>query len=324
MYIFLVNPASRSGQGQKYWEQLKPVLDEKKISYEVHFSKKTGDITRLAEKFTSGLKEQNREVHIVALGGDGTANEAVQGILDFERTRFSYIPTGSSNDLARDIGITRNPIKSLESILAAKDPFLMDVGVLHYNTAYLPEGTSFRRIDVPDRHFLVSCGIGFDAAVCAEVMTSSFKKVMNKIGLGKLTYVGIALKQLFAAGNSQAWLKTGEGNVSTISLHRLLFIACMSHRYEGGGFKFCPHANAADGILDLCTASSLPKWKLPIILPTAYFGQHFRFAGVDKFSGSFFQIKTSEPLWVHTDGEVNALSDDITLSCLKRVLRFYY
>ena len=324
MYIFLVNPASRSGQGQKYWERVKTVLDEKKIPYEVHFSKKSGDITRLAEQFTESLAEQEREVHIVALGGDGTANEAVQGIRDFERTRFSYIPTGSSNDLARDIGIGKDPLKALENILASKEAFLMDVGVIHYNTAYIPDGKSFRKIETPDRNFLVSCGIGFDAAVCAEVMVSSFKKIMNKLGLGKLTYLGIALKQLFAAGNAQAWLKVGEGNTATVSLHKLLFIACMSHRYEGGGFKFCPHADASDGILDLCSASDIPKWKLLRILPTAFAGNHFRFKGVDQYSGSYIHIRTSAPLWVHTDGETNALSDDIILTCRKRVLRFYY
>mgnify|MGYP000831412574 CR=1 FL=1 len=96
------------------------------------------------------------------MGGDGTANEAVQGIADFSRTRFSYIPTGSSNDLARDAGISRNPLEALERILSSAREQRMDVGFLHYNTAYLPEAS--RPADVPpDRRFLVSCGIGFDA-----------------------------------------------------------------------------------------------------------------------------------------------------------------
>ena len=323
MYTFLVNPASRSGQGKKYWERIKPVLDEKKIPYEVYFSKCTGDITRLAEKLTANLEAENREVHIVALGGDGTANEAVQGIRDFARTKFSYIPTGSSNDLARDMRISKDPVTTLNRILSSKEAFMMDVGVLQYNTAYQPEGDSFRKAAAPDRRFLVSCGIGFDAGVCQEVMTSSIKKILNKIGLGKLTYVGIALKQLYFAGNSQAWIKIGDGNVPTICLNNLLFIACMSHCYEGGGFYFCPHADAADGILDLCSASNIPKLKLLRILPTAYQGKHFRFSGVGKYSGSKINIRTSVPLWVHTDGEVSALSDDITLSTLTRVLRFY-
>lgn len=324
MYIFLVNPASRSGQGKKYWERIHPVLEEKKISYKVYFSEKEGDITQFARLHTENPAAGGDEVHLIVLGGDGTANEAVQGICDFSRTRFSYIPTGSSNDLARDMGISKDPVAALEKILAAKEPLLMDVGLLHYNSAFLPEGSSYKTISIPDRRFMVSCGIGFDAGVCEEILRSPMKKILNKIGLGKLIYVGVALKQLFAAGNAQAWIQIGDHTAPAVSLNKLLFAACMNHRYEGGGFKFCPHADAADGILDLCSASNIPKWKLLRILPTAYQGKHFRFDGVDKFSGSSMHIRTSAPLWIHTDGEIAAMSDDISLSCLTGVLRFYY
>lgn len=323
MYIFLVNPASRSGQGKKYWEQLRPVLEEKKISYKMHFSEKEGDITQLVKEYTCNLESENKEVHLIVLGGDGTANEAVQGICDFSRTKFSYIPTGSSNDLARDMGISKDPVAALEGILAAKEPFLMDVGLVHYNSAFLPDGTSYKKTEVCDRRFLGSSGIGFDAGVCEEILRSSLKKILNKIGLGKLVYVIVALRQLFAAGNAQAQIQI-DGAKSPICLNKLLFIACLSHRYEGGGFKFCPHADAADGILDLCSASDIPKWKLLRILPTAYKGNHLRFKGVGQYSGSNVHIKTSAPLWVHTDGEIAVMSDDITISCLTKVLRFYY
>lgn len=58
-------------------------------------------MVKLSRQLTSSLSPEGEDVHLVVLGGDGTANEAVQGIADFSRTRFSYIPTGSSNDLAR-------------------------------------------------------------------------------------------------------------------------------------------------------------------------------------------------------------------------------
>ena len=51
-----------------------------------------------------------------------------------------------------------------------------------------------------------------------------------------------------------------------------MFIACMSHCYEGGGFYFCPGADAADGMLDLCTVSGVPKWKVLLVLPPAFQG----------------------------------------------------
>lgn len=258
-------------------------------------------------------------------GGDGTANEAVQGIADFSRTRFSYIPTGSSNDLARDAGISRNPLEALERILSSAREQRMDVGFLHYNTAYLPEAS--RPADVPpDRRFLVSCGIGFDAGVCQEAMKSRMKDFLNKVGLGKLTYLGIALKQLMRSGRDSAELFIDENSPSakSVRLPGLMFIACMSHCYEGGGFYFCPGADAADGMLDLCTVSGVPKWKVLLVLPTAFQGKHYRYNGVERYGGQTIHIRTSAPLWVHTDGEVACRSDDITVSCSKQLLRFYY
>ena len=325
MYSFLVNPASRSGRGQKYWERIKPVLEERKIPYQVFFSKGPGDMVKLSRQLTSSLSPEGEDVHLVVLGGDGTANEAVQGIADFSRTRFSYIPTGSSNDLARDAGISRNPLEALERILSSARERRMDVGFLHYNTAYLPEAS--QPADVPpDRRFLVSCGIGFDAGVCQEAMKSRMKDFLNKVGLGKLTYLGIALKQLMRSGRDSAELIIDENSPSakSVRLPGLMFIACMSHCYEGGGFYFCPGADAADGMLDLCTVSGVPKWKVLLVLPTAFQGKHYRYNGVERYGGQTIHIRTSAPLWVHTDGEVACRSDDITVSCSKQLLRFYY
>ena len=327
MYSFLVNPASRSGRGQKYWERIKSILEERKIPYQVYFSQGPGDIVRLAEMLTGSLPAGGEDIHLIILGGDGTANEAVQGIRDFKRTRFSYIPTGSSNDLARDTGISRDPAEALERILSSARERPMDVGFLHYNSVYKSDGRTREDKPVPhDRRFLVSCGIGFDAGVCQEAMHSHIKDFLNKIGLGKLTYLGIALKQLIRSGNAAAELTVEKDGLSSekVNLSRLMFIACMSHCYEGGGFSFCPGADASDGILDLCTVSGVPKWKVLMVLPTAFTGKHYRYDGVERYSGRSVRIHTTVPLWVHTDGEVSCLSDDITVSCTRQLLRFYY
>ena len=60
-----------------------------------------------------------------------------------------------------------------------------------------------------------------------------------------------------------------------------------------------------------------------LVFPTAFRGGHYRFQGVDRYAGRRIRIRTSRPQWVHTDGEVNALSSDITISCRPRLLRFY-
>ena len=156
--------------------------------------------------------------------------------------------------------------------------------------------------DGQSRHFCVSCGIGYDAAVCEEALHSKMKNVLNKIGLGKLTYLSIALKQLFAAKAVSGKITLDNGYPITID--NMLFTACMLHRFEGGGFMFCPDADATDGILNLCVVGDLPKPIILMALPTAFSGSHYRFEGITPYQAKQVTIESSAPLWVHTDGEV--------------------
>lgn len=313
MYHFIVNPASRSGKGKKLWTQtLEPALKRRDISYKVHFSAKPGDLTRIAMELSQNADSPN--THIVVVGGDGTVNETLQGIFSDTNTNagsnvtISYIPTGSSNDLARDLGFSKKPLEILNHMLEGSQPENMDAGVLSSSNG--------------SRMFAVSCGIGFDAAVCQEANLSKVKKFFNKIGLGKLTYLGIALKQLFAAKavSCDIYLDDKE----PIHLKKFLFIAVMNHRYEGGGFKFCPDAKSGDGLLDLCVVGNLPKLLILFALPTAFFGKHYIFPRIDSYKAARVRIKTSAPLWVHTDGEVIEQNTDITIACAPGQIRLRY
>ena len=64
---------------------------------EVYFSEKRGDVRQLAKRLTN--VSEGAERFLIVLGGDGTLNEAIQGMQHFEQVRLGYIPTGSSNDL---------------------------------------------------------------------------------------------------------------------------------------------------------------------------------------------------------------------------------
>ena len=184
MYHIIINPVSRSGRGLQIWnKQVEPILREKKAEYRSYFSEKPGDVIRIVRELSARTQG---DLSLLILGGDGTMNEALQGMEDPSRFILGYIPTGSSNDLARDLKIPKNPSEALELILNSESPRSMDLGTVVY-----PDGEM--------RHFAVSCGIGFDAAVCEEALHSKIKKTMNRLGLGKLTYLGIALRQLFAA-----------------------------------------------------------------------------------------------------------------------------
>ena len=218
MYHIIINPASRSGRGAKIWsEQIEPALKESNAVYQTYFSKKAGEVKHLAAQITAEHPDDS-DLKIIILGGDGTVNEALQGIADPSKVILGYIPTGSSNDLARDLHIPKEPKAALDLILRDAAPRVMDLGRLTYLDEDQPEES---------RLFAVSCGIGFDAAVCAEAMHSPIKDTMNRIGLGKLTYLGIALKQLITARKVSCTLtieNAVNGKQTAFQLPRFLFV----------------------------------------------------------------------------------------------------
>ncbi|MDE7284075.1 MAG: YegS/Rv2252/BmrU family lipid kinase [Lachnospiraceae bacterium] len=320
MYYIIVNPSSKSGRGIRIWQKLKPVFQERNIPYKLMLSTHIGHVA----EFTREITKTDENVNIIVLGGDGTINEALQGIRDFSKVSIGYIPTGSSNDLARDMKLGKDPMKILDTILSGKVSRMVDIGTLTYGSR--GEATAKHlnkdvKEDIQDkRYFVVSSGIGFDAAVCEEALSSNIKDLLNKLKLGKLTYLGIALKQLIAAKpvTCDMYLDDKEH----VHADRFLFIASMIHKYEGGGFKFCPDADSSDGQLDLCFVGNIPKPLILVALPTAFFGKHYIFPHILHYSAQKVEIKTSVPLWVHTDGEVYFKSDHIYLSCEKQKLKF--
>lgn len=317
MYHFIVNPASRSGKGKKIWKLLEPVLLQRKIPYHVVFSKHAGHITHYVRALTSEQSEaeNSQPVRLVILGGDGTLNEAVQGISQFEKVELGYIPTGSSNDMARDLQLPKNPLDILDRILSGLFHRYVDIGSVSFaNTA---DSEKTHQGDTR-RYFAVSSGIGFDAAVCEEALSSRLKSALNQVGLGKLVYLAIALKQMMMAGRSACNLYPDQEE--PIHYKKFLFAASMIHQYEGGGFQFCPGANAADGLLDVCVVGGLPKFLFLLALPAAFAGKHYLFPGIDHYRCSTLTLETSDYLWVHTDGEVTQRSKKITITCHKEKL----
>lgn len=306
-FHFILNPVSRSGKGRKLWDTvIEPYLQAAQIQYEAHFSREAGDIIRLAREITSapgtGL------CHLVILGGDGTIDEALQGISDLARVALGYIPIGSGNDFTRDMPIPRDPLKALKRILEAKETTAVDIGVTTYG-----DGSSHR--------FIVSSGIGFDAAVCEETNRSEMKGFLNKLGLGKLTYLGIALKQLFASRAVSCQIRLDGGE--PISIRKILFVAFMNHMNEGGGFKFAPRADYRDGLLDLCVVGDLSKALILAACPPLLWANTICSGASRPIGRKKWRFRPLPPLWVHTDGEVARRSDRLVVTCQRHALQMY-
>lgn len=320
MYHIIINPTSKSGKGLAIWKTLEPVLLEKNIPYRTYISTHIGHVSELTEEITSAASGTDVPLNLILLGGDGTVNEALQGIADFDKVNIGYIPTGSSNDLARALKLRRDPAELLQQILDGTHSRRIDLGILTYDDNTEIVSRLHKRPEHRSRYFIVSSGIGFDAAVCEEALSSPIKNTLNRFKLGKLTYLGIALKQLITARHVSC--KICLDGKDTIRIPKFLFSAFMIHPYEGGGFRFCPQADDTDGLLDLCVVGNLPKLLILLALPTAFFGQHYMFPHINHYRASSVRVRTSVPLWVHTDGEVYLKSDRISISCLGQRIRF--
>lgn len=319
MYYCIVNTSARSGKGKEIWKKLELRFKEKNIEYKAVATKGPGHATKLARKLTTEQEFAGEiPIKIVVLGGDGTLNEVVNGIEDFDKVLIGFIPIGSSNDFARDLSYPKNVDEVLESIVRGEKVRSLDLGRLTFNKMTDPISRLHDEFGSKTRIFDVSCGIGFDAAVCEEALASGTKNLLNKIGLGKLTYGLIAIRQLLGAEKIPCDIELDNGE--TIHLNRFILVVAMIHHYEGGGFNFAPKADLSDGLFDLMYAGNMPSLRMIFALPFSFFGNFYWIKGIGHHLVQKVRIKTSVPMWVHTDGEVSVKSDDISLECLKQKL----
>ena len=165
MYFFIVNPNSGYGSGLRVWNQTKKYLNSINASYDVFFTAKQGDAMSKAAEVS---KNTAKELYVIAVGGDGTINEVINGLDLSSDVIFGFIPSGSGNDLGRSLGYSGSTQENLKKMFTNGYVRNMDYGVVTN-----ADGTLRRR-------FIVSCGIGFDAAVCHALDVSKIKDFCNK------------------------------------------------------------------------------------------------------------------------------------------------
>lgn len=312
MYYFIVNLTSRTGKARKNWIDVEHELNKRKIPYEAHITKYIGHAKELADSLcTKGLeykKEHGAEerVCIVVVGGDGTANEVVNGMHHFEDIFFGYIATGSGNDLGRGLKLPQDPIEALNGILNAKEVFPMDLGRVTDET-----GVS--------NYFTISSGIGIDADVCKMALTSQLKKFLNHLGLGSLTYVLLTIKALFTMPTTEVMAVFDGGAKRKIS--RMIFMAGMNHPWEGGGVPMSPRADCQDGKLSVCCVHGIPKWKAFFLLPFLVKGKHEGIQGIEIIDCEKYELHLKRPMVLHGDGEYLGEQTVIKYTCEKGKLQ---
>ena len=304
MYHFIVNLNSRTGKAKKIWEEVREELDRREVSYVLHETKYAGHAIEISRRL---VKNETTPVKIIVLGGDGTFNEVINGARDYTKIELGYIPTGSGNDLARGLKLPSDPIENLNRILDSTEYIHMDLGCLSWD-----DGES-------KKYFAVSTGVGVDADVCRRALSSTLKKVLNKIGLGKLTYAILTVQALFASATLNAHI-VADGKDYGIK-DRVIFIAIMNHATEGGGVPMSPHADAMDGKLSMCCVSGTGKLKALTLFPSLLGGNHThlkQYLGVD-FKEADIVLKT--PFVWHTDGEMCSYNTVMHIECIPSAIK---
>ena len=312
MYYFIVNLTSRTGKARKIWIDIERELKRQKVPYEAYVTRHEGHARELAKELCErGVDykktHEGERVCLVEVGGDGTANEVVNGMHHFEEIHFGYIPTGSGNDLGRGLRISKNPLEALEHMLKAKEVFPMDLGLV------TDEAGNTRR-------FAISSGIGIDADVCRMALTSRLKTFLNYLGLGSLTYVFLTVKALFTMPTSDVTAVFDGGEPRKI--HRMIFVAGMNHPWEGGGVPMAPHADARDGKLSVCCVYGIPRWKTFFLLPLLVMGKHEgKLRGFEIIDCESYELRLNRPMVLHTDGEYLGEQTTLRYVCEKGKLR---
>lgn len=365
MYQIIVNPTSSSGKGMEAWKEIKTILNRRNVTYEVHMLQNAGEATQVVR----GLTADGNEANILVVGGDGTLNEVLNGIQDFDHTKVSCIQTGSGNDFARNMHLEKNVERAIMHLLEQPEEIALDYGEVTVRV----DGTGDARLDgrqrgvgdarldgrqsgvgdarmdgrqrgvgdarmdgrqrgvdgddmdacrdsaVRKKRFLISSGVGYDANICEEVSRSRLKAVLNKIHLGKLVYVLIGVKQIFAKKTVRAKLYLDDAPV--MKLPELFFVVGMNHMYEGGGIPFCPNADPTDGRLDVCLVKGMSRLKLLLAVVLVYFKKHLLFKDITNHRCKKMRLVTETPQWIHMDGETPYKVREITWES-KGKLRF--
>ena len=307
MLYFIVNETSRSGKTRQIWKDIQQSLIKADVSYEYMITQGRDHATKLASEI-SQRPEDN--ICIVVIGGDGTMNEVINGIADFDKVRFGIIPTGSGNDFGGGLDLPKSPEENLQRIIssykAGEDSYrAVDIGLVRW-------GQNQKKL------FGISSGIGLDAIVCRKALSSKLKNVLNKLGLGSLTYVLLTIITLFS-------MKTADFEISYDNnkgtLKKTIFAAAMNLRAEGGGVPMAPDANPYDGKLSISSASGIPKWITFLCLPFLVAGKHTHIKGFNLVSCREASIHSSQKMTLHADGEYVADVTDLTFGVYPQKLR---
>ena len=258
------------------------LLKRDSLPYEFRITTKPGHAIALAENAAaSGLFDR-----IVAVGGDGTINEVVNGMIRVymqdkdvsgNYPALGLIPAGLGNDTARGLGIPRG-LNHAYTVLIQGSTRYIDVG------------------EVNGRFFINGVGVGYDGAVISEMYEIRRK---GKI-LSKWIYFKCLMHQFRRFTPPLLRLEIDNNSLPP---RRYLLVLTANGTAFGGIFDLTPKASLDDGLLDILLVEAIPKHTFLLNIPRAIMGKHLSLRQVSYYMSKRVTIKSDNQVPCHIDGE---------------------
>ena len=215
---------------------------------------------------------------IVAVGGDGTVNEVVNG-MEGTSVGLGIIPAGTANDFARQVGIPDDPSAAMDIVLRRK-PVVIDTAAMN------------------GRRFLNVSSGGVGAEATAETPKDA------KASLGPVAYFISGLRKLAALEPRRALFEAPGFRLED----EFLLFAVGNARATGGGTLVTPRASVRDGLLDACIMRAMPRTEFAKLVLRVKRGEHLEHERVHYLQVPWVRITASQPMTVNVDGESTELS----------------
>lgn len=275
--VFLVNPASSNGATGKRWPALAHRAEQLGLTGETLFSERPGHLIELARTAVD-----DGATLVVAVGGDGTLNEVVNGIVG-RNVELATIPIGTGMDFIRTHAIPR---KFDEAVRVAVEGEVrtIDAGRVRYRT-WAGEPA--------ERHFANVGSVGMSGAVAQRA------NGMSKALGGRATFFYALTRVFLEWENTEVTVRLDEGE----RRGRMHDVVVANGVWHGGGMKLAPDARADDGLFDVILIGDVSKADFLTTAPKIYRGRHVHHAKVEVVRSRRVDVDAPETLPIEVEGE---------------------
>ena len=242
------------------------------------FSERPGDLTGLARDAAAAGASL-----LVVVGGDGSVNEVVNGMIGRENVELAVIARGTGWDFVRTYGIPRKTADAVQVALAGETRTI-DLGRVAYRRWAGSDA---------EAHFANIASAGMSGAIAKRA-----NETTKALG-GKASYLWATLAVFASWRNNEVRVSVD----AEMRRGRMHDVVVANGRYFGGGMMMCPEARPDDGLFDVVLIGDLTKRDLLVTLPKTYRGKHLPHPKAELLRGAVVTVDAESPLPIQLDGE---------------------